>query len=202
MLDHRMRLVTAQLADDAQQDRPRLRGPGGAFDLALARIGLDVVEPLEKIIVPGDAPVFAVGRRLEPDHLLLADDVLDLAVFDRRQFVGADFAARAFLPRFLQRRGAQQATDVVGAERRLGTLHTQPQTSSVSSTIIRSFAHCSSSASTLPSSVEAKPHCGDRQSWSSATYFTASSIRRLMASFFSSVPLLEVTRPSTICFWP
>src|SRR5262249_20299228 len=36
--------------------------------------------------------------------------------------------------------------------------HQRPHTSSASSTIIRSFAHCSSSASTLPSSVEAKPH--------------------------------------------
>ncbi len=39
-----------------------------------------------------------------------------------------------------------------------------PHTSSATSTQSRSFAHCSSSASTLPSSVEAKPHCGDRQS--------------------------------------
>jgi rare lipoprotein A len=40
----------------------------------------------------------------------------------------------------------------------------RPQTSSAISTIIRSLAHCSSSASVLPSSVEAKPHCGDRPS--------------------------------------
>ncbi len=45
----------------------------------------------------------------------------------------------------------------------------RPQTSCDSSTIIFSFAHCSSSASTLPSSVEAKPHCGDSASCSSAT---------------------------------
>ena len=38
-----------------------------------------------------------------------------------------------------------------------------PHTSSANSTIIFSLAHCSSSASTLPSSVEAKPHCGERQ---------------------------------------
>ncbi len=31
-------------------------------------------------------------------------------------------------------------------------------------TPMRSFAHCSSSVRTLPSSVEANPHCGDRQS--------------------------------------
>src|SRR5215217_5765826 len=37
-----------------------------------------------------------------------------------------------------------------------------PQTSSANSTIMRSFAHCSSSARIFPSSVEAKPHWGDR----------------------------------------
>src|SRR6185437_2332916 len=77
-----------------------------------------------------------------------------------------------------------------------------PHTSLDRSTIIFSFAHCSSAASTLPSSVEAKPHCGDRQSCSSATYLVASSMRRLMSSFFSSVPLFEVTRPSTTILLP
>ena len=56
---------------------------------------------------------------------------------------------------------------------------------------MRSFAHCSSSASTLPSSVEAKPHCGDRHNCSSATYLVASSMRRLMSSLGSSRPLLR-----------
>ena len=40
----------------------------------------------------------------------------------------------------------------------------RPQTSREMSTIMASLAHCSSSASTLPSSVEAKPHWGERQS--------------------------------------
>src|SRR5215470_7420736 len=75
--------------------------------------------------------------------------------------------------------------------------HARPHTSRAVSTIIPSLAHCSSSASTLPSSVDANPHCGLRQSCSSDTYLVASSIRRLTASFFSSVPLLDVTRPST-----
>ena len=56
---------------------------------------------------------------------------------------------------------------------------------------VRSFAHCCSSARILPSSVEAKPHCGDRQNCSSATYQAASSMRRLMSSFRSSAPLLD-----------
>src|SRR6185312_16291949 len=78
----------------------------------------------------------------------------------------------------------------------------RPHTSLAISTIILSFAHCSSSARTLPSSVEAKPHCGDRQSWSSATYLVASSMRRLIASLLSSLPDFEVTSPSTSCFLP
>ena len=52
----------------------------------------------------------------------------------------------------------------------------------------------------LPSSVEAKPHCGDRQSWSSGMYFAASSIRRFSSSLDSSVPDFDVTRPSTTNF--
>src|SRR6185295_18869118 len=83
-----------------------------------------------------------------------------------------------------------------------GRRFNQPQTLSAISTIMASLAHCSSSASTLPSSVEAKPHCGDRQSCSSATYLVASSMRLLMSSFFSSRPLFEVTRPSTSCLLP
>jgi len=43
---------------------------------------------------------------------------------------------------------------------------------------MRSFAHCSSSASTLPSSFESKPHCGDNESWSSGAYLVASMMRR------------------------
>src|SRR5258707_12353346 len=86
---------------------------------------------------------------------------------------------------------------MIGAERRFGPLHYRPHTSSANSTTILSFAHCSSSARMLPSSVEAKPHCGDRQSWSSEMYFDAWSMRRLSSSLDSSVPDFEVTRPST-----
>ena len=58
-----------------------------------------------------------------------------------------------------------------------------PQTSAAVSTMRRSFATSSSYVSTLPSTVEEKPHCGDRQSCSSGTNFAASSIRRLRLSF-------------------
>jgi len=39
-----------------------------------------------------------------------------------------------------------------------------PHTSFATSTASLSFAHCSSSVRILPSSVEAKPHCGDTAS--------------------------------------
>src|SRR5262245_10845333 len=78
----------------------------------------------------------------------------------------------------------------------------RPHTWPATSMIIRSFAHCSSSARILPSSVEAKPHCGERQNCSIGANFPASSMRRLMSSLFSSVPLLDVTRPSTTTLLP
>ena len=58
-------------------------------------------------------------------------------------------------------------TALMGAHRNdgRGAYHNhRPHTSSANSTIIRNLAHCSSSARMLPSSVDAKPHCGDRQS--------------------------------------
>src|SRR5262249_11376348 len=160
----------------------------------------------------------AVGDRFQAGRLLLADQRDDLAVFDDLECRGVDLAALAFLASIVQRRRAQQAADMVGAERGCGALHGStrrhcersegispslahafadgdcfgalraprndiyPHTSFERSTIIFSFAHCSSSASTLPSSVEAKPHCGESASWSSATDFVASSRRRLMSS--------------------
>jgi hypothetical protein len=39
----------------------------------------------------------------------------------------------------------------------------------------RSFAFCSSIESTLPSTVDEKPHCGKRHNCSNGTYFIASS---------------------------
>src|SRR4051794_22890157 len=73
----------------------------------------------------------------------------------------------------------------------------QPQTSCAVSTISRSLSACCSRESALPSTVEEKPHCGERHSWSMSTYCVASSIRRLSSSLDSSSPRLVVTRPST-----
>src|ERR1044072_5284448 len=75
----------------------------------------------------------------------------------------------------------------------------QPQTSSAVSTTSRNLACSCSTVSSLPSTVEENPHCGERQSCSSGTYFDASSMRRFSRSLSSSSPVLVVTRPSTTC---
>ena len=161
VLDHRM-AGEADLAGDLHALGARLhRREGDAF---AHHVALDAVEAPEEIEMPPRAAELAVGDGLQADVFLALDDALDLAVFDRLQVGGRDLALGALLARLAQRGGAQQAADMIGAERRLGALHVLPHTSSAISTIMRSFAHWSSSASVLPSSVEAKPHCGDSAS--------------------------------------
>src|SRR4029079_4171262 len=67
-----------------------------------------------------------------------------------------------------------------------------PQTSCAVSTRSRSLATSSSYVTSLPSSVEANPHCGERQSWSSGRYRLASSMRGFSASLSPSAPRLVV----------
>jgi hypothetical protein len=126
MLDHRMRRVATELADDAQQDRPRLRAATGKLDLALAGVGFDAVEPFEEVIVPGNAAKLAIGDRFEPDLLLSADDVFDLAILDVLKGLGRNLAARALLARRFQGYRPQQTADMIGPKRRLGARHHLP----------------------------------------------------------------------------
>src|SRR5690349_16915055 len=121
MLDHRMRAVGAELADDAQHHRLGLRSL--ELDLALAEISLDAVELAEEVVVPERTAELAVGDRLEADRLLLADDALDLAVFNRPEFIGADLAALALGPRLFQGRRSQQTANMISAEGRHRTGH-------------------------------------------------------------------------------
>src|SRR5262249_50936853 len=72
-----------------------------------------------------------------------------------------------------------------------------PQTSAAVSTMRRSLATSSSKGRAVPSTVEEKPHWGERQIWSRGTYWAASSMRRLRVSLDSSSPRLVVTRPRT-----
>src|SRR5579871_272960 len=200
MLDHRVIGTPAELAVDTQQDRPRLRAL--KLELALTMIGFDAAEPEQEIGLPGGAAILSVRDGMQADLFLSADQCDDLLILDRAQCVGIDFTALAPGARFLEGCAAQEATDMVGTEGRRSAEHGHPHTSRATSTTKRSFAHCSSSLSTLPSSVEANPHCGDSASCSSATYFVASSMRRLMSSLFSSAASLDDTRPSTTIFLP
>ena len=119
MLDHRMSGETDLAGDlDAFVAR-RHRGEG---DAAIHDMALDAVEPPQEVEMPPGAAEFAVGDRLQAGRFLLLDDVLDGAVLDRFEFGGADLAFGAALARCFQRGRPQQAADMIGAERRLGSL--------------------------------------------------------------------------------
>src|SRR6266516_6401240 len=93
--------------------------------------------------MPPRPAVFAVGRELQPDLLLPADDVLDLAILDLAQRAGGNLAALAFGAGLFERRGTQQAADVIGAVGRPGSAH---------GLFLRTRGHCSGvrRASDLP----------------------------------------------------
>src|SRR5207248_9469475 len=86
------------------------------------------------------------------------------------------------------------------AGRRLTGRH--PHTSAATLTTSPSLATCSAWVRVLPSTVEEKPHCGDRHSWSRGTHWAASSMRRFSSSLLSRAARLVVTRPSTTRFDP
>src|ERR1700722_18326167 len=85
MLQHRM-AGKADLAGDL--DAFGLGLHAVKLDAALGRIRRDAVEAAEEIEMPPRTAEFAVGRELEADAFLLLDDGLDLAIFDRLEFVG------------------------------------------------------------------------------------------------------------------
>ena len=111
----------ADLADDARALRPGLQAL--ERDALLHHVALGAVQAPQEVEMPPGAAELAVGDRRKPDLLLLLDDALDLAVLDRLEVGGSDLALGALLARLLQRGRAQQAADVIGAERRLGAFH-------------------------------------------------------------------------------
>ena len=161
VLQHRMAGKT-DLAGDAHAFIAG--GDGGKSDTAIHHVTLDAIETPQEIEMPPRAAELAVADCLQADRLLLFDDVFDRAVFHDLQRAGRDLAFGVAFARISKRCRPQQAADMIGTKWRFGSLRHFPHTSSAISTIMRSFAHCSSSDRTLPSSVEAKPHCGDRQS--------------------------------------
>ncbi len=117
MLDHRM-AGEADLAGDLHAFIARRAPRRNAMPVSITW-RLDAVEAPEEIEMPPGAAEFAVGDRLQADRFLLLDDALDLAVFDRLERGGVDLALGVLLARLLQRGRAQQAADMIGAERRL-----------------------------------------------------------------------------------
>src|SRR6516225_1299141 len=120
MLDHRM-AGKSELAGDAH---PLIAGgDAGKCNAGIHDVAFDAVETPEKIEMPPGPAELAVGDGLQSHFLLLLDHTFDLAVLDRLEIRRADLALRALLARRLQRRRAQEAAHVIGAEWRLGSFH-------------------------------------------------------------------------------
>ena len=121
MLEHRVPRE-ADPAVDAHAGRAR-RGTDETNAEIRMVLG-DAVEPPEEIEMPPRPPQLAVRDAAQAQFLLLRDDALDLAVLDRLEPGRIERAVRIAPARVLERRGAQQAADVVGAKRRrLGLGH-------------------------------------------------------------------------------
>src|SRR4051794_4807958 len=80
---------------------------------------------------------------------------------------------------------------------RIDLAHASPQMARAASTHSFSLARSSASVTGLPPMLLAKPHCGLMARRDGSTYRAASSARRRSSSSFSSVGVLELTRPST-----
>ena len=87
------------------------------LDAVVEHHALAALELPEEVEMPPGAAELAVGGELQADLLLLPDDLPDLLVLDRFELVGRDLALLALGARVLERRGAQQAADFVGARR-------------------------------------------------------------------------------------
>ena len=146
--------VTAVLLPDDDHDRstvdPRRRDPADGIPEAGRR-----VHERQRRLAAAERPA---GR--EPEHRALVEREHEAQVV--RQPGEKGHLGRAGIRE--DRRQPAAAEDLEGgvADR---AAH-EPQTSSATSTISASFAHCSSSLSALPSTVDEKPHCGERQSCS------------------------------------
>src|SRR5262249_48598298 len=62
------------------------------LDAVIELVELDAVEQTVEIEMPPRPAELAVGRLLHPDVFLLLDQLLDLAILDLPEFVGADLA--------------------------------------------------------------------------------------------------------------
>ena len=113
MRHHRVRRV-AHLVADAE----RLRHADATLEVhpAVAVLGGDAGQALQEVEMPIGPAELAIGHAPQPDRFLLRDQRRDLPVLDLLQVGQADAAGQGSLPRGLERAGAQQAADMVGAE--------------------------------------------------------------------------------------
>ena len=121
MIQHRMMVREVQPADHADGVVAGLHA--GELDALVGMKQFAAGEIFEKIKMPPGAAEFAVGGEFQADLRLLVHHLLDLAVLDLAQVVGGDFTLLQSGAGFLDARRAQQAADLVGAERGFGSLH-------------------------------------------------------------------------------
>ena len=116
------RVRQMHLAADAQRGRRPFDGAGrvGELDRELAGRRGDPAQLVDEVHMPGGAAELPVGGGLQAYLLLHPHGLDDLLVLDLPQLRGRDPARREVLARPVQARRAQQAADVVGAERRAG----------------------------------------------------------------------------------
>src|SRR5436190_13488655 len=119
MIEHGMRRWKTQPSHDMRGLRLGLH----ALELdTVTRVAyFDAVEHSEEIEVPPGTPEFSVCDTFEPDRLFRGGDLRDFAVFNLLELSCVYCAALAFGAGFLDRPRAQNAADVIGAERRLGS---------------------------------------------------------------------------------
>ncbi len=132
-----MRPGHAELAGDLRRLRCACSPPAN-LHAGVHHVLLGAVEAPEKIEMPPGAAEFAVGDRLQADLFLLLDDALDLAILDLLQLRPRVISPLAFLrARLVDRLRAQQAADMVGAERALVSLIGVVSSSSIAGAIAR-----------------------------------------------------------------
>ncbi len=114
-----------------EHHRPRVADPPGhpqcvrqggslELDLLLRLVDLDPVQSGDEVVVPIGAAKLAVAGRAQPGFLLLADRPLDAAILQGAERVRRQAPGPVRRTRLGQLLRAQQAADVVGAERRPG----------------------------------------------------------------------------------
>src|SRR4029078_4659173 len=85
-------------------------------------VDLDVVEHSVEVEMPPRTAEFPVGRDLEPDLLLLLDDLLNLAIFNFLELRRGNLTFLALGAGVLHRRGTHMAREVIGAKWRFSPL--------------------------------------------------------------------------------